>query len=229
MKTVFMVLILATQATWGSFKSSVKGITIPNTHIVAAGDGVVYRGSQPLGKENELLAIGVTDVIIFKNETKNEVQTEIENLKARGINEDRIYHLPFRWKEVQSEKQQCEMIIEAMKIMKEVYEDPERSVFFHCTVGEDRTGMLAGLFTLLFEGEEADNVFEKEMCARGYEAGNPNKPAHVVKSVRDELTPTFVKMASLIKAGKISYENLDSKICKNISKIKGDTSGWRCH
>jgi hypothetical protein len=204
-------------------------VTIPNVHVVAAGDGVVYRGAAPVGKEDQLTEkLGITDVIIFKNETKNEVQTEIQNLMELGISENQIHHFDFRWKDIESEQAQCEMIVEAMQIMKEVYEDPERSVFFHCTVGEDRTGMLAGLFKMVLEGKEADEVFQKEMCEKGYEAGNPNKPKKVVKTIREELTPTFVKMAAMIGSGKLNYDKLDVRVCKSLSRMKVDTKAWKC-
>lgn len=224
MKTVFAVLLLAGQIAWGA--SGINGLTIPNAHVVASGNGVVIRGSQPLNKINELKRIGVTDVIIFKQEVKNEVQSEIASLKAAGIH---VHHFPFRWQNVNSEEAQCEMIIEALRILKEVYEHRNRVVYFHCTFGEDRTGLLAGLFELLFEGESAADIFKKDMCGKGYEAGSERKPSQVVNTIRKELTPTFVKMASLMKSGRLSYNNLDIKVCPMVARARVDASAWRCH
>jgi hypothetical protein len=229
MKSLILALSFLVQIqAQAAFPSTVNGLEIPNAHLVAESEGRVFRGSQPLGKEAELVDLGITDVIIFKNETKNEVQTEIENLKEAGYSEENIHHIPFRWKQIESEESQCEMVIEALQVMKEVYDSKDRAVYFHCTVGEDRTGLLAGVFKLLVGDEDAATVFQDEMCGNGYEAGNPGKPAQVVKSIRDELTPTYVKLAALIKAGKLNYENLNAKVCKKVSSIKAAMRGWKC-
>ena len=49
------------------FPSTVSGITIQNTHTV--GFNNILRGMNPLGKVQELRKAGVTDVLIFKNQT----------------------------------------------------------------------------------------------------------------------------------------------------------------
>ena len=47
------------------FPSTVKGITINNTHQVGSFNKI-YRGQAPLGKIEQLSDFGITDILIFK-------------------------------------------------------------------------------------------------------------------------------------------------------------------
>src|SRR4051794_23170685 len=114
MKSVFAILVLTGQFVWGA--PGLNGISIPHAHTVASGNGVVIRASQPVKKVSELKRSGVTDVIIFKQEVKNEVRSEIAGLKAAGM---QVHYFPFRWQNIKSEEAQCEMISEALRILKE--------------------------------------------------------------------------------------------------------------
>ena len=107
----------------------------------------------------------------------------------------------------------CEQTLEALAVIQDVLGSKNRKVFFHCTVGEDRTGYLAGVYRMLFGGSSAKNVFQNEMCARGYEGGNPDKPFNVVNIIRGELTPLFLLMSIQIQNGTLNLSNL-----KNASK-----------
>lgn len=195
------------------YSSTVPGISIKNTHRVANAEGEVLRGMSPVGKTDELIRHGVTDVLIFKNEIKDEVKREIAELQENGITPDRIHVIPFRWKDLESYPTACEQIIEGLKLLETAYRTPERSMFFHCTVGEDRTGMLAGLFRMVEQGWNARKAFEQEMCAYGYEAGDAKKPWKVVSAIRAELTPVFLVLATLIEDGVIAPGQLDASVC----------------
>ena len=106
--------------------------------------------------------------------------------------------------------------------MKEIDADPKRKLFFHCTIGEDRTGYLSALWSLINNQDnnesnvhKLENVFEEDMCGNGYGSGNPNKPDFVVDHIRDELTVLFHKMSYLILVkNMITLDNLDLKACK---------------
>jgi len=55
-------------------------------------------------------------------------------------------------------------------------------------VGEDRTGALAGQWLLLEKHAEGkfistQEVFRKEMCARGYSDGTTHKPGKVTEAI----------------------------------------------
>ncbi len=150
-------------------RSDVPGITIPNAHVVAKGVyGAVLRGNAPAKEEiRQLKDYGITDVLIFKNQTYKEVDEEKARLTAAGYPADRISAVPFPWKDLGPFKQTCEQTIDALKVLLKVYNTPERAVSFHCTVGEDRTGCLAGLFRMLVSGWNTNQAFRAEMCKNG--------------------------------------------------------------
>lgn len=205
MKTIvclfFALLAFAVNAT----------ITIANFHGVDQ-EGQLYRGREPKSRVSELPSVGITDVIIFKNDTRGEVVKEIQALKELGINS---HHIPFRWKEYPSVSLACEQLIDAMTMMRDLRNQGGK-VFFHCTAGEDRTGALAGLFRMMDEGLSSTEVFRDEMCERGFSDGNPHKPYVVTNAIQKELTPIFVAMARQIDKGYLSLNNLDKNICKTL-------------
>ena len=203
--------------------SSLPGVTIGNAHLVLRGQGTVLRGSAPNGKVAELRRLGVTEVGIFKNATGTEVQREVAELRAAGYPARSIKHIPFVWKDVPSCKVACGQIVDALSILDRVYHTPRASVFFHCTAGEDRTGLLSGLLKLLESRSALSTIFRKELCGRGYETGNPSKPGMVVGTIRRELTPLFLKMVNLIKSGKLESGALSKTAC-NRDPGTGDLS-----
>jgi len=176
----------------------------------------VFRGREPGNKVKELANLNVTDVIIFKNDTKGEVEKELVALESLGINS---HHIPFHWKDIPSMQVACEQVIEALTIIKNVREEGG-SVYFHCTAGEDRTGLLAGLFQMINNGVDQETAFEEEMCAKGYSDGNPRKPVTVTGAIEKGLTPLFLTLASKVESGEISLDKLDKKICRNIKLVK---------
>lgn len=201
MKTLilFIFSLVTTTAFAGfesPFESSIDTLTVPNSHYV--GSDMVIRGQTPRNLEEyqQLKDLGVAKVLIFKNETKNEVQTEIQILNKLKI---KSKHIEFPWKEITNFVPVCENAKLALKWIKS-NEDSGETTFFHCTVGEDRTGLMAGLILLTKETNlSVKAVYKDELCAKGYEAGDPNKNANVSKTVRENLTPVFLKMAYLLK------------------------------
>lgn len=201
MKTLimFIFLIFANLSLAGfesPFESTIDALTIPNSHYV--GSELIIRGQTPrnFDEYQQLKDLGVTRVLIFKNETKNEVQTEINTLNKLKI---KSKHIEFPWKDITEFAPVCENAKLALKWIKS-NEERNEATFFHCTVGEDRTGLLAGLILLTTEaGLSLKAVYKNELCAKGYEAGDPNKNANVSKTVRENLTPVFLKMAYLLK------------------------------
>jgi hypothetical protein len=223
MKKVFLILALFPQS---YLFAEVSGLTVKNSHLVAQAQGKVFRGSEPLGKEKELSRLGITDVLIFKNDTHGEVGKEQAGLTKANIKN--IYKIPFEWKKSANEASQCRHLIDALGIVAKVYQTTGRAIFFHCTVGEDRTGMLAGLFKMMVARSSAKEVFQNEMCARGYEAGNEDKPKHVVDEIRAGLTPLFLRMAASIDKGELSLQRIDKRICDRISQIQVNSAAWAC-
>lgn len=201
------VLSLNTQAALESFfASSVEGLDVPNSHIV--GDSYIIRGQTPRNRDEygQLLDIGVSQVIIFKNQTKNEVDAELEILKKLKI---KTTHIEFPWKDITEFAPVCEKALNALKILKE-NNDREITTFFHCTVGEDRTGVLAALFLQVLGAErDIEKLHREEMCQKGYEVGNPKKHGHVAKTVRENLNPVFLKMSYLLKKANYKLQNVN--------------------
>jgi protein-tyrosine phosphatase len=187
------------------------GLTIANSHRVDK-SGNVYRGREPKQLVDELAHFGVSDVIIFKNDVKGETTTEIKRVQELGMTP---HHIPFQWKDFKSMTEACEQTIEALNIIQDV-KSKNGKVFFHCTAGEDRTGMLAGLYRMLDEKLSVDVVFKDEMCARGYSNGNKKKPRMVSSAIEKELTPLFISLSGKIASGEWKAGKLKKSSCKDL-------------
>ena len=188
------------------------------------GSDKIFRGRAPKSTElRQMTKAGITSVLIFKNQTKTEVDDETNQLISAGFNEGKIYHVPFLWKDIASEKTACEQIITSLNILKDVENSEDDKILFHCTVGEDRTGLLAGLMTQLLEQEDTQGSFQNQMCAKGYAGGNPSKPPHVSQAVDKFLTPLYYKISQLIESGELNLTDLNTKtpkkLCKKITTI----------
>lgn len=201
------------------FSSTVEGITVKNTHFLDL-DGRILRGMAPLGKTQELIDYGVSDILIFKNQTRKEIDQELEELRENAFNLENVIQIDFLWHDYPSYEESCKQTIKALRLMNEVSNNTDRKLFLHCTVGEDRTGMLAGLWRMLDQGWSKSKAFKEEMCLNGYEAGNANKPRYVINEIRSDLTPLFEYMAYLITSGRISKDKLVDYYCKNKIRMK---------
>ena len=207
---ILSAFLLLSSTVWASFESTVPGISIANTHLI---DGrSILRGSQPLKKADELKAWGITDVIIFKSPTKTEVAEEIETLTALDI---RAHHIPFRWKNLESPEIACRQVVQALQLMKQNRSEG-KTTFFHCTVGEDRTGLLAGVWRMLDDGMTRENAWTQEMCPNGYADGNRAKPKAVADAIHAELTPLFYALAKKINEGQLTLATLNAEVCGSL-------------
>lgn len=114
------------------------GISIPNSHQVAQN---IYRGNAPRNEEDiqALKKLGIETIYIFKNQTNTEVDDEIAKLLAAGYSNESILQDDFLWHDFKSHAQACKMVIKGLKLLSELRSEG-KNVFFHCTVGEDRTG-----------------------------------------------------------------------------------------
>lgn len=201
------------------FAPTVPGMTIPNAHVVGKED-LLLRGMAPRTDEEmgQLFASKVGAVLVFKNQTGkgNDVAEEMAALEKRGLPGARILNVPFAWKELTSFEAPCAQTIEALAFI-EANVAAKRKTFFHCTVGEDRTGFLAAMRRMLVdEAMTPERAFDEEMCENGYAAGNPLKPAFVVGALDAEsgLTPLYQRMAYLVATKKITAAKLDASVCK---------------
>lgn len=205
------------------FHSSVDGIDIANTHLVGT-SGKLYRGMAPRTDEDlqQLVDAGIAAVLVFKNQTGTgtDVRDEIVKLNALGIPASRTKNIPFAWKDLPNYEDPCKQTIEALKFI-ETNVSAGKKTFFHCTVGEDRTGVLAAVHRLLTEPQlDAGAAWDGEMCERGYGAGNPLKPAFVKGKLEEGLKPLYRKLAYLAKKG--ALDSLDPNVCANDPSEEAD-------
>lgn len=211
------------------FRSSVPGLTIRNTHrIYKSGSAEVYRGQAPKQKEfDSLFRLGVRRFVIFKNDTRGEVAKEIDYLTSRGVKGSDILHVPMKWKDDSGFQSACEMTLRALQFIEESILK-QQSVYFHCTMGEDRTGMLAGLWGLWVGTYPTVNqAFRDEMCARGYEGGNPKKPYMILNQVRGALTPNFFKMVEVLSQARLQGKSLKQVTCPRDVRLSR-SANWTC-
>lgn len=203
------------------FASTVPEISIPNTHLVARGAGFLLRGMAPHTPKDieELGKYGVTDVLIFRNDVAGEkgIQEELELFSRHG-KATVVHQIPFRWKDAVGFSEACQQSVRALKLLRDIHKTNGRGLFFHCTVGEDRTGYLAGLYRVIFEKKVATDVFQNEMCEKGFAEGDPHKPKHVVDAIHSNITPLYFKMVSLFETGRLKAESLDESSCANEPK-----------
>jgi len=207
-----------------SMPSTFMDTGIPNSHLVSEN---VIRGMAPKTKElQHLLDIGVRKFLMFKIDTNGDIAKEKAALQSLGVADKDMLHLEFPWKDIPDYTPVCEMTVDALNMLKSADSKNEK-IYFHCTVGEDRTGYLAGLYKLYRgDNETRMEVFENEMCDKGYEAGNPKKIYTVVKQVREGLTPAFVAMADLIE--KNPGKKLTKAMCKGLVIPKVNYNIYSC-
>lgn len=200
------------------FPSTVKEIPIRNTHLVAKDKGVILRGMAPLVQSDvtALADYGVNEVMIFRNDVPGETGISSEISLLRSEPRIRTIHMiPFKWKEITDFRLACMDTIKGLQILQSALKTQNAGLFFHCTVGEDRTGYLSGLRQIIFENQNPQSVFQNEMCAKGYAHGNSQKPEFVSKLVHENITLLFVKMLVLIEEKKLSAQKLDLTICES--------------
>jgi hypothetical protein len=166
---------------------------------------------------DELRAAGVERVLIFKNTTGHDDVGE--EIAAWGLPEGDVLHVPFQWKDLDGFTTPCEQTLQALRFIEES-EAAEQTVFFHCTVGEDRTGYLAAVRAVL-DGEDARAAFDGDMCEHGYASGNPQKPGFVLGKLEDGLTPLYRSMAYLIAQGVLT-DRLESAACAAQPEVPED-------
>ncbi|MDA8792890.1 tyrosine-protein phosphatase [Bacteriovoracaceae bacterium] len=209
------------------FASSVDGLTINNSHYLNE-DKSVIRGQAPNGKFEELIEFGITDILIFKNQTRDEIDREIDQISSTNINYKQI---DFVWRDINDFENACHQVINAIDYIKQV-EVSRGKIFFHCTVGEDRTGVLSGIYELLKNpSKNKYEIFNEDMCERGYAEGNPHKPKYVTGKIHQSLSPLFFAMVDYIQSHGIDYHNISkekSNLCGNLKMKKFIKRNYYC-
>ena len=174
------------------FASTIENVGIFNAHVVAEDSSArVVRGMKPFRPADfeNLSNLDVGAVLMFKHATAaNELSKEVTALADVGITSDRVVNVAFPWKDFPDFAEPCRMTVRGLAFIQESVASG-KTTFLHCTVGEDRTGYLAGLYRLLTESTDARAIFDDELCENGYSSGNPQKPAAVVDAIDADIHP----------------------------------------
>jgi hypothetical protein len=158
--------------------------------------------------------IGMTDVLIFRAASQGVgVDDELKILSDLGLPKANVTHIPFEWKKFASFQEACEQSLQALRLMRSSVTTAGRSLYLHCTVGEDRTGYIAALYNMIYLGWSEDRAFGEEMCARGYAHGNPTKPLEVSEIIHSAMTPVFLKMSHLARTEPKRMKAYDATLC----------------
>ncbi len=201
------------------YPSSVANFPLANFHLVAKNKGSVYRGMRPMNAEHAKILVdqaNISDVLIFR-ETTADVPKEEEMgwFKNLGLSDENISYVPFRWRGFENDfKRPCLETLEALEKIKLALATSSKSLFVHCTVGEDRTGYLMGLYRMAFEKWNFSKAHREEMCARGYADANVQKPEFVNTAVHDNISVLFLKMEYGLKTKKWSAARLNRAFCE---------------
>jgi hypothetical protein len=207
----------------------VSGLDLGNTHEVIGSPGRIIRGHEPGKNVKELTDLGVTDVVIYKNDVKGEVAKEVEDLKTLGVPADQIHTIAMPWKGIKDPEVPCRQTVEALNLLLGIARTPGRIGYFHCSAGQDRTGMLAGLLRITAQGWSAEKAFYTEMCGHGYGFGDTKRPASVSGTVETNLTPIFLQLAAGIREHSFTLAStIDTSLCHDKPKAPLDETSFKC-
>jgi protein tyrosine phosphatase (PTP) superfamily phosphohydrolase (DUF442 family) len=116
---------------------------LPNFGEVTAG---LYRGGQPTHAGFDKLAqMGVAIVVDFGRSSRDEKQTRKLGMQYMTI----PWHCPFPKDEAFA------------KFLKVVKENPDKKIFAHCRLGDDRTGMMIAAYRMALQGWSADEAMNE--------------------------------------------------------------------
>ncbi len=176
-------------------------------------DHRILRGASPVGKTNFLKLEGITDVLIFREAVSADVKKEKDELAQQGYNENQIHHVSMKWKDLPSIESGCRDVVAGLQIMERVEQDQRKKLYLHCTVGEDRTGLISGLYRMIYQGWSAERSYQNELCSHGFGGANPRKPMQVVEMIDRNLKPLYAHMSLLIEQGLLKMGRLDPQFC----------------
>lgn len=210
LSVLFLILCaaLVSQAARKNLPSTIAGLHYGNAHFVAADQGKAFRGSEPKADVQDLKKFRITNVLIIKKDVSGEVKKETDALDAVGI---KYHKIPIEWDSVNLTTT-CEQFIEALQYVRQNLETPGRRLYFHCTAGEDRTGVLAGLTRLLQGDGNMQEIFRDEMCRNGF-ADGMGKVAPVSNKIYAALLPVYQHLASAISNHRLTWSTLNKNIC----------------
>jgi len=193
---------------------SAAGITVPNAHWIA--ESKILRANRPLTPAHiaELQGHGIHKVLVFKEFSSPESREKLRKLYTEyGYADVDMHWISFPWRDIKTYREPCEQVVEALNYIK-AHEN--EGVIFHCTVGEDRTGLLAGTLRQVRDGWSRERAFGEEMCPRGYANGNRDKDDFVKYQIHRALSPLFEYLSEAAAQKRLSWNALSSSVCQGI-------------
>lgn len=241
---IFLFSTLAFAKTFISpFSSSVDSLNIPNSHLVLENkknNVKIYRSMAPVlpGNIESMKKTNIQKILIIKKDSKGEVKKEIKDLKKSGYTKNQIHQIPIEWKNVNLIKT-CNQFVAGLEQVNDFYHNGKGNMLYHCTVGEDRTGILTGLskmwFSKITNDSQIKKHFEEDLCRGGFGRGNPEKPFEkVVVPIRKNLTPLYVFLYEQIRRLKIQDQALTNEFCHKLSnkkllkKVRQKAQNFKC-
>ncbi len=133
---------------------------LPNYQVVNEG---LQRGGQPTERGFQILKDeGVKTILNLREESDN-LAAEEALIKRLGLNYHSLVVSPFGFPS-------AELIHKAISI---ITDESKQPVFVHCLHGQDRTGMLIGIYRMVVEEWNLQDAYS-EMLAMGFHAGFTN-------------------------------------------------------
>lgn len=208
--------------------STYTALPTPNTHEISKG---ILRGGSPrdITDLQALRTHGIAKILIFKKENKTEVQDEIRDAISVGFAPEQIQHIPLNWVGLKAFRPACLMVKEGLLALQAASQNQQK-LFFHCSVGEDRTGVLSALWLkwLHPESSKAD-LFKNEMCPYGYAEANPKKIPETVKKIHGSMTRLYGAMFDRIADLQLQGKGLEDLPCEDLLFFTlPDTSEFTC-
>lgn len=113
---------------------------------------MLYRGGQPTREGFERLSEMGIKIVIDVGRSKRD-ERQIEQLRMRYVSIP--WHCPFPKDEI------------FQRFLKLVRENPDKKIFVHCRLGDDRTGMMIAAYRMAVQGWTAEQAMQ-EMHFFGY-------------------------------------------------------------
>lgn len=139
-----------------SFSTPAQAVDIPVKQFRTVNEGL-YRGARPnLEGLRALKKLGIRTILNIENH-RSAVDFEIREAKKLGME---VISIPLSWFWAPSDKDTAR--IQAILADTSLY-----PLFFHCKYGQDRTGLMAGLFRVFHDGWTPERAY-REMLINGF-------------------------------------------------------------
>ena len=118
----------------------------------------LFRGAQPTRKGFQTLAKTGIDIVV--DTRGNRANSEGKEVRRLGMRYVAIpWHCPFPHDDVFA------------RFLKLIRENPDKKIFVHCRLGDDRTGMMVASYRMAIQGWSADEAM-REMQKFGFSSAH---------------------------------------------------------